>query len=296
MDLLMGAVGVRGIARETPEGGGIEIAVTSDAMGVRTTSDAVRAGAGGNLGDASAAVTRLRLGLESTWHRIGTGDGGGLVAHEADGLREKGIAGSLAWDPRPEPNRVFALTLSQTIGGQASGGMGALLERETLTGLGAGEDATQRQLELKMGYGIGLLRGQLTATPEARIAVADGHRELRLGAQLGLAGSVRATAICKPARNAKSYARGDEGEAKEEPDEVPGRGPLEGGKRLVDVAHNEQAKGAKTMDLVAMGPAGRVHARENAMRRPRRRQATRPTSGEILAIARRPRRTALSPA
>ena len=101
--------------------------------------------------------------------------------------------------------------------------------------------------------------------------------------------------MCKPARDAKSYARGDEGEAKEEPDDVPGRDPLEVGERLVEVAHNERAKGAETMDL-ANGPAGRVHARENAMRRPRRRQANRPTRVGILAIVRRPRRTALSPA
>ena len=109
--------------------------------------------------------------------------------------RPSPLLGARAWvnrtgDPRPESDREFALTLSQTVGGQASGGMGALLERETLTGLGAGEDAdgaAQRVLQLKMGYGIGLRRGQLTATPEAGLAVADGHRELRLGAQLGLA-------------------------------------------------------------------------------------------------------------
>ena len=94
----------------------------------------------------------------------------------------------------------------------------------------------------------------------------------------------------------EGHTRGDEGEAKEEPDEIPGRGPFELDERPVEVARNERASGAKTMDLIADRPAGRVHGQENAMRRPRRRQANRPTPVGILAIARRPRRTALSPA
>ena len=42
MDLMMAAVGLRGVAMKAPESGGPELAVKSDAMVVRTTSDAVQ--------------------------------------------------------------------------------------------------------------------------------------------------------------------------------------------------------------------------------------------------------------
>ncbi|MCY4584296.1 MAG: hypothetical protein OXE50_16105, partial [Chloroflexi bacterium] len=63
MNLAMGAVGVRGVALEAPDGGGLELSVTSDAMAVRTSSEAVRRSDGGNLAGAQGDVTRLRLGL-----------------------------------------------------------------------------------------------------------------------------------------------------------------------------------------------------------------------------------------
>ena len=70
MDLMMAAVGLRGVAMKAPErGGGPELAIKSDAMVVRTTSDAVQ-----GL-EAEAEVTRLRLGLEGSW-RVVTGRAG----------------------------------------------------------------------------------------------------------------------------------------------------------------------------------------------------------------------------
>ena len=65
MDLMMAAVGLRGVAMKAPEGGGPELAVKSDAMVVRTTSDAVQ-----GLEAATAEVTRLRLGLEGSWRVV----------------------------------------------------------------------------------------------------------------------------------------------------------------------------------------------------------------------------------
>ena len=240
MDLAMGAVGVRGVAVQAPAQGGLELGITSDAMAVRTSSDAVRgdAGAGGgNLAAATAGVTRLRLGLEGTWRGLGSEggatlvptlevgvrhDGGdaetgfgldvgggiswshpasglsgelrarGLVTHEAGGLRDRGIAGSLGWDPAPESERGFALTLSQTMGAQASGGVDALLGRGTLEGLAANDDGNglaNRRLELKMGYGFGVFGDRFTATPEAGLGLSNGQREVRLGWRLGLEGS-----------------------------------------------------------------------------------------------------------
>ena len=60
MDLTMAALGGRGVVAEAPAEGGLELSVTSDALVVRTTSEAVRGSAGSLVGvgggrDASAS-------------------------------------------------------------------------------------------------------------------------------------------------------------------------------------------------------------------------------------------------
>ena len=230
MDLMMGALGVRGMARDAPAQGGLEVAVTSDALAVRTTSERTT-----GLMGAEADVTRLRFGVEGTWRGLGTDGGGGvtprlevgvrhdggdaergvgagigagvawtspasglsgelsargLLTHEADGFRERGLAGSVAWDPRPESDRGFTATLRQSLGAGASGGMDALFGHRTmadLAGEGTGIDDARR-LELTLGYGLGVFGDRFTATPELGVGVSDTHRELRLGWRLGDAG------------------------------------------------------------------------------------------------------------
>ena len=233
MDLVMGAVGVRGVAVEAGPQGGLELSLKSDALAVRTSSDAVTA-SGGNLAAAEAQVTRLKLALAATWRGIGSEGGGGLVptlevgvrhdggdaetgfgldvggglswtypssglsaelrargllTHEAEGFRDRGIAGSLGWDPRPDSERGLSLTLSHTMGAQASGGMDALLGHRHLGGLAAndgGDELANRQLEARVGYGFGVFSDRFTATPEAGLALSDSHHELSLGWRLGL--------------------------------------------------------------------------------------------------------------
>ena len=109
MDLAMAAAGLRGVVVEAPAEGGPELAVKTDAMGVRTSSEATGGSAGGKLAAAEADVTRLRLGLEGTWRglEIGTGT---LVPRLEVGVRHDGgdaetgfgldLGGGLAWsDP-----------------------------------------------------------------------------------------------------------------------------------------------------------------------------------------------------
>ena len=74
MDLMMAAVGLRGVAFQAPAAGGVELAVKSDAMAVRTTSAAVRGSAAdgtGNLAEGTARVTRFRLGAGRDLARTG---------------------------------------------------------------------------------------------------------------------------------------------------------------------------------------------------------------------------------
>ncbi len=109
MDLAMAAAGLRGTVVEAPPEGGPELAVKTDAMAVRTSSEATEDSAGGKLAAATADVTRLRLGLEGTWRglEIGTGT---LVPRLEIGVRHDGgdaetgfgldLGGGLAWsDP-----------------------------------------------------------------------------------------------------------------------------------------------------------------------------------------------------
>ncbi|MCY3755286.1 MAG: hypothetical protein OXG99_14520, partial [Alphaproteobacteria bacterium] len=194
MDLMMAALGGRGVVAKAPAAGGLELSVTSDALVVRTTSDAVR-GSGGSLAASEADVTRLRLGLEGTWRGLGTllptlevgarHDGGdaetgfgadigarllwadpalgvraalaarGLLTHEDGTLSERGFAGSLAWDPSPNSERGPKLTLRQAVGAEATGGMDALLRPDTARALAAANDDGPDRRTLEARLGYG---------------------------------------------------------------------------------------------------------------------------------------------
>ncbi len=226
LDLTMAAAGLRGVLVQAPETGGFELAVKTDAMGVRTSTAKAQ-----GLEAEQADVTRMRLGLEgSRPFRFEGGasltpsveigarhDGGdaetgfgveigggvawsdperglsaevrgrGLLSHAADGFRERGFSGSLSWDPTPETGRGLKLSMSQTVGAQASGGVDALFERNTLAGLAANDNGqisdalAQRRFEMKLGYGLAAFGDRFTWTPEVGFGMSDtGHRDYGL--------------------------------------------------------------------------------------------------------------------
>ena len=109
LDLTIAAFGLRGVLVKTPETGGIELAVRTDAKGVRIRSAAVR-GSSGNLAAVTAETTRLRLGLEGSWP-VRLADGSMLTPSVEIGMRRDGgdaetgfgadIGAGLAWaDPK----------------------------------------------------------------------------------------------------------------------------------------------------------------------------------------------------
>ena len=237
MDLAMGAVGLRGVAVEAPAAGGVELTVKTDALAVRTTSGKtegleaaevdvtrVRLGlegtwlgleaGGGTLsprlevgvrhdgGDAETGFG-LDLGGGLAWSHPAAGlsaelSGRGLLTHESRGLRDRGLSGSFAWEPGQGSGRGPSLTLTQTVGASASGGMDALLGRGTMAGLaanddgsgaggsGADDDLANRRLELRMGYGFSAFGDRFTATPELGLGLSNDHREYTLGWRLDL--------------------------------------------------------------------------------------------------------------
>ena len=79
MDLTLAGAGLRSVMVAAPAEGGLELAANSDGFVVRTSSDRTQ-----GLASASAEVTRLRLGLEGTWH------GGSVVPSVEIGVRHDG--------------------------------------------------------------------------------------------------------------------------------------------------------------------------------------------------------------
>ena len=221
MDLRLAALGGRSVLVEAPADGGLELAATSDAMVVQTASDEVRGSVGRSLAASEAEVTRIRLGLEGAWRGIGSivpsfeigvrQDGGdaetgfgadigaglawsdpaqgieaeirarGLLTHEDSSFRERGFAGSFAWDPDPASDLGPSLTLRQTVGASATGGADALLAPESAQALIAAndeeDDVRNRRLEATLGYGIPAFGGRYTTTPAIGFGLTEAERE-----------------------------------------------------------------------------------------------------------------------
>ena len=107
-----------------------------------------------------------------------------MLSHEAVGLRDRGLAGTLAWNPGPA-GRGPTLTLRQTLGAGTSGGMDALLGRDTLEGLAANDDgAGRRRLEARFGYGFAMFGGGFTGTPEIGLGQSEAGRDYSVGWRL----------------------------------------------------------------------------------------------------------------
>ena len=225
MDLRMAAAGVRGDLVSHRQAGNLALAIESDALFVRTTSDA-SSDPSGLLAAAVADVSRLRLGLEGSLDLALAGgwltptvelglrrDGGdaetgfgvevgagsvfadaarglaaqvtvrGLVAHQASDFRDCMLSGSLRFDPRPSSELGPSVSLMPLWGTSSSGGVEALMGRETLAGLAA--NAAGR-LEGEAAWGVALSGGRATGIPYLGVGRSAASREVRLGCRLEL--------------------------------------------------------------------------------------------------------------
>ncbi len=218
----MAAAGLRGDLLEAPaEGSGPALAVTSDALWTRTSSEKTR-----DLAASDSDATRLRLGLEGSYRmalesgghltpklEIGArhdgGDaetgfgveiGGGiawadpglglsldvsgrtLIAHGNDDLKDRGYAASLAFDPDPATRRGPSLSLRQEFGGQAKGGLDALFQPAALEDR-TGTEATSRW-SMEATCGFPAFGGRWTGSPHAGLGLATGARDYSVGWRL----------------------------------------------------------------------------------------------------------------
>ena len=220
IDMMMAAFGVRGEVFETSAGDAFDLVLKSDALWLRTTSDATPEMVG-----ARADVTRLRLVLdasrrfdagagatltpsidagirrdagdaeEGTGLEVGAGlryqAGGigiegavrGLLAHEDTDYREWGASGAIRIDPGAG-GRGLSLSVAPAWGNAASGAQRMWSARD-VAGLAPGDDfeATSR-LETELGYGLSAPRGLGTVTPYTGLTLSAGaERTWRAGAR-----------------------------------------------------------------------------------------------------------------
>ena len=176
-------LGLEGSRPMALEGGGA--LVPSFEIGLRQDGGDAETGMGAEFG-AGLAWSDPERGISADLR------GRGLLTHEDGGFREHGFAGSLAWDPRPDTALGPSLTLSQTVGASASGGMQALLGRESMAGFEAADDGETelgRRLAATVGYGLPMFGDGFVGSPELGFGLDDTSREVSLGWRLAEARS-----------------------------------------------------------------------------------------------------------
>ena len=220
IDMTMASAGVRGNVLETSSGDAFDLVLKSDALWLRTTSDATpemvaakadvtrlclivdasrsfETGAGGTLTPSIEAGIRRDGGdaEEGTGFEIGAGlryQGAGitiegnvrtLIAHDEAVYEEWGASGSIRIDPSTA-GRGLSLTVAPTWGNAAS-------EAEQLWSAGNAEGLTRNddfeaesRLNTELGYGVGAPHGLGVITPYTALTLSDGDsRTWRAGAR-----------------------------------------------------------------------------------------------------------------
>ena len=161
------------------EGG--PVLTPSAEVGVRHDGGDAETGFGADLGGGLSWSDPER-GLEAELR------GRVLLSHADAGFRERGVSGSLSFDPDPGSDLGVSASLRQSLGGPATGGPDALLGTATPAEFAATNDnvrdASQR-FEAKLGYGVPLAAGHLVGTPEVGIGLSNYMREYSLSWRLG---------------------------------------------------------------------------------------------------------------
>ena len=225
LGLRLGAIGVEGTLLE---GSALDLVVKSDALWVRTDSDAAT-----ELAAASAQVSRLRLILEGSRTlalsaastltptlQVGLRHDGGdaetgtglevgaglrylagvltieaqvrtLLAHEAGGYEEWGVSGAIRLSP--DASGLGASLAVLPAWGVPSGGVAQLWSHSDASALVSESAAAPAagRLDAELGYGLPALRGRGVLTPYARLALLEGDgRSWHLGTRLALDSSL----------------------------------------------------------------------------------------------------------
>ncbi len=219
LGMSMGALGIRGGLIGGGLSSGLVLAIKSDAMWVRTTSEATAA-----LAEVQGDVTRVRLLLEgSRSFSVGEGatftprgevglrhDGGDaetgtglemgaglryvigsltvegavrtLVVHEDEGYKEWGASGTIRYSPVAS-DRGLSLSISPAWGNTSSASNRLWSARDASLLSHAGNFSSAGRLEAELGYGMDLLGTGDVLTPYATLSLEEeGRRRVRTGA------------------------------------------------------------------------------------------------------------------
>ena len=217
IELRLGGLGLRGILLDEAQSNGVQLTVKSDAMWLRTQSDAVE-----GMEGTEADVNRLRLALEGSRAMALAGgatltpsaelgirhDGGdaetgtgleagaavrfaagafsiegavrGVLAHQQSGYEEWGASGSIRLDPGIS-GRGLSLTLAPAWG-NASNGASRLWSTRYASETLAHDAASEEELHLDAEVGYGLRAPVGVMTPYTALSLWDGGaRTVRLG-------------------------------------------------------------------------------------------------------------------
>ena len=108
-----------------------------------------------------------------------------LLAHQAEGFRERGMALSLSYNPTPSTPLGFTAKVAPSWGGQAQSGAEALWGRETMAGMGQGGLASGNRLDAEVGYGLPV-GSRFVGTPRVGLSTSEYGRDYRVGYGLGV--------------------------------------------------------------------------------------------------------------
>ena len=228
MTLALVAAGARSDLLELPQLGGILLALETDTRLTRTSTGAtadleataasvwqLRLGLEGSrhvaLPGGGALRPSIELGLRHDGGDAETGSGidvgagltftspasglsldlaaRGLLAHRASGFREWGASAALAWDPTPSSDQGLSMSLQQSVGAAPSGGVHALLARDTMAAAPevAGIIDGAGRLQARLGYGLPLGDGRFVGTPQLGFGLSGGRHDVTLGWHLSVA-------------------------------------------------------------------------------------------------------------
>ena len=226
IDMTMGAVGLRGELLSPADEKDFALTFKADALFMRTASDVVpglkaaeaevnrlRLGIEGSWEfvseDGQWLSPRIEAGLRHDGGDAETGLGveigaglryahpeqyltmelnaRSLLTHDAVGLAEWGVSGSLRYDPRPPSELGPSFTLSPSWGAWTSGGVDALWKRADIAALAANDEAAPAgRIDAELAYGFATLDGLAIGTPLTGVSLSESMRAFRLGYRISL--------------------------------------------------------------------------------------------------------------
>ncbi|MCY3731635.1 MAG: hypothetical protein OXF98_09860, partial [Rhodospirillaceae bacterium] len=219
IDWRMASVGLRGELPALFGGRGPALAVVSDALWAHTASDETRqlaASAGAvtrlrlalegsftmELGKAGRFAPKFEIGARHDGGDAETGFGlelgGGLawnhptlglgidlqartlVSHQPQDMESRGFSAVASFDPRPSSEFGPSFTLRHELGGQASGGVQALLSPEAFTTPMGGAAGAGRWTS-EAAWGFSVFRGRFVGSPKVSYGTSPQGRDIGIG-------------------------------------------------------------------------------------------------------------------